>query len=112
MPEKELDFVRQKLDKNRGTAFPLMCKVDATLLTYNRFFSLFDRLMRFNLYKRASVVTFYGKDVVIEADAEDANSVYVVLEGQVDYTTCKALINSTIHVTSYQAGDIMGDEFI
>jgi hypothetical protein len=68
--------------------------------------------MRFNLYKSAVVVTFYGKDVIIEPDAEDASSVYIVLQGQVNYTIFKNRIDETIHLTSYQAGDVMGDEFI
>ena len=97
---------------NKNTPWPIKYKLDDILMKHNRFFSLFDRLMRFNLYKNATVVTFYGKDVIIEADAEESSSVYIVLEGGVDYTCYKARIKSTIHITSYQAGDVLGDEFI
>jgi hypothetical protein len=68
--------------------------------------------MRFNLYRRATVVTFYGKGVIIEPDAEDASSVYIVLDGLVNYTVFKDRIRETMLLTYYQAGDIMGDEFI
>jgi len=45
------------------------------------------------MYQFAKVETYFGQDVVIEADAEESKSVYIILQGEVKSIKWKANIS-------------------
>jgi hypothetical protein len=72
-------FIKDNLHRVSHLSQDFVEILDSILAETNAFFALFDHEVRVNLYKKSKLVTFFGKDVVIEPDQDKSESVYIIL---------------------------------
>jgi hypothetical protein len=87
-------------------------QLDNVLIENFRFFSIIDKNVRYALYKHLELVHYPVKGTCVEQDVDETNSVYVVLQGLVDYNMFKFETKMTVIAATYRSGEVFGDASI
>ena len=68
--------------------------------------------MRYSLYKSAKLIHYEKKGFIVEEDVDETDSVYIVLQGLVDYMMFKYETKMTVVAATYRSGEVFGDASI
>jgi hypothetical protein len=86
--------------------------LDQKLQENYRFFSIIDKNVRYSLYKSAKLIHYEKKGFIVEEDVDETDSVYIVLQGLVDYMMFKYETKMTVVAATYRSGEVFGDASI
>lgn len=64
------------------------------------------------MYKSAELIHYAEKGTEVEADVDETDYVYIVLQGLVDYMMFKAETGMTVVAATYRSGEVFGDASI
>ena len=109
---QQLYLVKDRLERWNQLTTSEIRDLDNILSKNNRFFSMFDKGTRRQIYGICKLVLIQGSGVLLERDVDEANKLQVILAGYAIRNQVNEAMDLTLELSKQTAGEVIGDESI